>query len=294
MRVLVVAASLAAATAALSVTPVRSAAASCSATPVHFGVAPTSDPGLRALPWIAAGRGRSRVSGYLFYYPSVLADARVNRSAGLTIYTGGTSPSRTAMKILWVPRQSGPSLRVSARRLDAPGSFVQTLPRAGGGIFPSVIRIPQAGCWRLTLSGRGVRTSIVVSAVDPPSTSACDASPVRGEDDAVATPAGAGIIGKWSWRTSDGRALLYARGRGPGGVNMKVLWVVRRRWGRTLQISGQRLDAAGSFRQTFPMAGSPVGTFPSIIEVPDAGCWALTVRTGRLGGVLVVKVVEGR
>lgn len=129
-------------------------------------------------------------------------------------------------------------------------------------------------------------------------TAACIGTKLRANGFAVARPANAGIAGGWSWRTTDGRALLYAGGVGPGGVNMKIPWWVKRRWGSSLTVSGRRIGAAGSFRQTFPAAlgfsSHPPGylaVFPSIVDVPTAGCWRLTVSTGNLAGVLVVKVV---
>jgi hypothetical protein len=59
-------------------------------------------------------------------------------------------------------------------------------------------------------------------------------------------------------------------------------------------IRGTRLDAPGSFSQTFKEAGGPRGYWPSIVVVPDPGCWLLTVRiAGQEGaaGILVVRVV---
>jgi hypothetical protein len=118
---------------------------------------------------------------------------------------------------------------------------------------------------------------------------------------AVAQPARAGIAGAWSWRTGGGRALLYTHGTGPGGGNMKVAWWVRRSTGSALTIVGRRLDAPGSFRQQFPEALSytshPPGylaVFPSIVDVPAAGCWRLAVRTGVRRGTIVVKASDAR
>jgi hypothetical protein len=58
---------------------------------------------------------------------------------------------------------------------------------------------------------------------------------------------------------------------------MKILWRtfahLRTRW---LIVSGRRLDGDGSFTQGF--LGS--GYFPSIINVPAAGCWRLDVHAG--------------
>ena len=50
--------------------------------------------------------------------------------------------------------------------------------------------------------------------------------------------------------------------------------------------------AAGAFRQLFQIAGSPDGVYPSIVDVPAAGCWLLRLRTAQLAGVLVVRAVN--
>jgi len=76
---------------------------------------------------------------------------------------------------------------------------------------------------------------------------------------------------------------------------MKVPWWVDRNWGGVLELTGIRLDAQGSFMQQFTLAGGVPGdraVFPSIVDVPAAGCWLLRLRTGRLAGVLVVRAVD--
>jgi hypothetical protein len=42
------------------------------------------------------------------------------------------------------------------------------------------------------------------------------------------------------------------------------------------------------------MALSPEGVYPSIVDVPAAGCWLLRLRTGSLAGVIVVRAYNGR
>ena len=73
-------------------------------------------------------------------------------------------------------------------------------------------------------------------------------------------------------------ARIYAGGTTPGrGVNMKILWRnrshLRSRW---LLLEGRRLDGEGTFRQGF----RGYGDFPSIVEIPTAGCWRLDIRNG--------------
>jgi hypothetical protein len=73
--------------------------------------------------------------------------------------------------------------------------------------------------------------------------------------------------------------MIWAGGQGPGGIATKILWIAEKATAATLHLSGSRLDAAGSFRETF--ASIRGGTFPSIVVVPQAGCWRLTLRAGR-------------
>jgi len=256
-----------------SATPSRS---SCTATVVRYQAA--KHPTLHDAPWVLArptGRG---VLGFVVSYPETLRDGRVNRSDGLVLWRAGE-------RIVW----SGPTSArtLVGRRLDGRGSFRVRLAPSEDGLV-SEPRFPAAGCWRLSVGGEG---TVVARVVARPASLGCDASPLT-EQGALARPRSSGIRGGWGpWRTPEGGALLYTHGHG-AGLNMKVPWWVDRNWGGSLNLTGRRLDAAGSFTQEFPMAGSPVGVFPSIVDVPAPGCWLLRLRTGRLAGVLVVRAVD--
>jgi hypothetical protein len=259
-------------------------ARTCSATPVRYAAPPAAPD----LPFVSVGK----IDGYLFYYPPALADPRVHGSEGLVIYAGGESPDgQVAMKILWRTRHPAATLRIVGRRLDARGAFVQRLPADTSRVeFPSIVDVPAAGCWRLTLTAGAAHARLVVRAVAPVQTAGCAPTRLDLIGNVRLRPTSEGLTAGWSWSTDDGGALLYAGGR-HGDQNMKVLWTAERRYGGSLDLLGTRLDAAGSFEQQFPMAQSPVGDFPSTVDVPTAGCWLLRARTGRLGGTLVVRVV---
>ena len=86
-------------------------------------------------------------------------------------------------------------------------------------------------------------------------------------------------------------AVIYAGGRAPEGWNTKFLWWSPRP-GSSLTLSGRRIDGVGRFQQTFGSASSDEGTvFPSIVMIPTAGCWAVTVQTGRTAGLVVFQAV---
>jgi hypothetical protein len=176
----------------------------CSASPVRYDAGGTG--GLSTIPWVTLGKaGRA----YLFFYGAELADGRVNQSLSVVIYTGGGT-SAFSTKILWAPTHPGRGAVVTATRLDEPGSFTQQLS-ASGRAFPSIVNVPTAGCWRLTLRTGKTRASMVVNAVDPPATLSCDAtpvlrtpSPIRGPEPwLTATPASAGITGTIFYQPAD-------------------------------------------------------------------------------------------
>jgi hypothetical protein len=107
------------------------------------------------------------------------------------------------------------------------------------------------------------------------------------------------IIGQlWGGEIVDGRFALYAGGRNPGGWNEKILWIVpqRHRWkaGGQLALTG-RLGGVVRYRARFWGATSdqtPGLLFPSIVALPRAGCWSLTLTTGRIKVRLVVLAQE--
>ena len=89
------------------------------------------------------------------------------------------------------------------------------------------------------------------------------------------------------------RLLIYTGGELPGGGATKILWMVRPLSSSQVSISGRRLDGPGTFAQQFRSASSPEGTvFPSIVNVPSAGCWLLTVRSGRVTGRFAVVAAD--
>ena len=164
----------------------------------------------------------------------------------------------------------------------------------GAGWYPSGVTVPGAGCWELTLRTDGWTRRLVVLAIDPAPEGTCDATPVGEGFRVKVTPRRSGIVANWSWKTNEGGALLYTGGTTPTGGNTKVLWEGRP-LGGTLVVAGSRLDGLAAFRQEFRGAGGlQPGYWPSIVVVPEAGCWLLTVRiVGQTGaaGIVVTRVV---
>jgi hypothetical protein len=250
-----------------------SAPSTCAATTVRYQ--PVKFPGLSDMPWVLGKPTSSGLIGVLPRYSSSLRDGRVNGSDGLVLWRLGAS-------IAW--NRPG---RLLARRLDGPGSFSVRVEAPSGS---DLLRFPSAGCWRLTLrnvSGFGSNiASVVARVVDPPKKLGC-AITVLQNGDAFARPRSSGIRGGWPWVSV---AQLTTHGH-DGDRNMKVPWWADK-GGPSLELVGTRLDAVGRFRQVFSMALSPHGVYPSIVDIPAAGCWLLRLRTGKLAGVIVVRAVD--
>lgn len=60
----------------------------------------------------------------------------------------------------------------------------------------------------------------------------------------------------------------------------KVLWIMKLpRLGSPLSIEATPVDASKPvIRSTFPADSSPGEIYPSYVNVPNAGCWRLTLR----------------
>ena len=98
-----------------------------------------------------------------------------------------------------------------------------------------------------------------------------------------------------AWRqTQLPRVRIYSGGQSPDGrVSMKILWELRHGSALILRVHGDRLDGRGSFSQQLPPVRSANSQFPSIITVPTAGCWRLTLRAGKTTGRVTMLAVPG-
>jgi hypothetical protein len=290
--VVLVAAALAGAAATAHPGAGKEPAAPCSSTTVHYTATNVGAP------WVAAGPS---FRGHVLYYSRIAGDGRVNQSDGLVAYVG------IAEDIVWVPanrRRAGAKLSVTARQLDGDGKFTQRLTGGQGRQFSSRLTIPAAGCWRLTLRSGRASGSLVLQVVEAPAAPRCDPTPVfHGTQPhprfgritwMQATPRTDGVAAILFVSTIPGAdsAMIYAGGRAPEGWNTKFLWWSPRP-GPGLTITGRRVDAlAGRFTQKFGSASADEGiVFPSIVDIPTAGCWAVTVQTGRTAGLIVFHAV---
>ena len=248
-------------------------ATACAASVVRYQ--PAKHPSLGEPPWVLGRPQRPGIAVFLRSYEQSLSDGRVNGSDGLVLWQRGE-------RVAWNLRGT-----VVARRLDGPGRFSVRGPSVR-------LAFPSVGCWSLTLRD----TKIIARVVTNPATLGCDATPAPEDELVPVRPRQAGIAAGWSWRTEDGRALMYTHGLSPDGYT-KVLWWIRQKGGGALSLTGIRLDAAGRFHQLFQQVGSPSGHPPgylqpyaSTVVVPHAGCWLFRLRSARLAGVLVARAVD--
>ena len=77
----------------------------------------------------------------------------------------------------------------------------------------------------------------------------------------------------------------------------KILW--QGPSGKTLRVTGRRVDGTQTFTRTFPATTAAGGAalkgirseYPSIIDLPTTGCWRLNIEVGKTHGYVVI---EGR
>lgn len=135
------------------------AAAACTATPVHGEPLPQTTNSLSALRWVQAMPHRAGIVGMLF------ADTR---TPTFSLWTKGQGPNGLATKILWEVRNVHAGLVVSLRGYEIGGTttFRQAFSTVGARQYPSIVKLPHAGCWQLDLSSGTARGTLVVLAFD--------------------------------------------------------------------------------------------------------------------------------
>ena len=140
------------------------AVTSCSPPPVHRG-----DDGV----WIEAQPEELRLVGALGYWPEDWDD--VERAQ---VFTVGNGPDGIAAKTMWIFRapdlkgEGGSHMKIEGRNLDGGGTFEQTNSAVfyegqnGAPSYASTLDLPNAGCWRLTLTTDDLEATVDIRAVD--------------------------------------------------------------------------------------------------------------------------------
>lgn len=139
--------------------------AACVAARAYSTASPPTAGGPRGVPWMRAGR----VVGYLYGYGETLQRLSPGRAA---LFAGGTGSKGEAMKVLWAARGGRSVVTVAGDRLHAPGSFLQSFSSVGvigSGdwvYYASIVDLPEAGCWRLTIGPSRWRSRFALLAFD--------------------------------------------------------------------------------------------------------------------------------
>ena len=118
----------------------------------------------RTIPWIASTPAGT-FHAHLFFYGATpwpklhLLGARIFT----TVKRRPVSP-----KVLWTPHSpgAGTTLLISGTRLDERGHFSDRYPRASGNQFPSYVKVPEAGCWRVTVKTGTLVGTVTFAAVN--------------------------------------------------------------------------------------------------------------------------------
>jgi hypothetical protein len=113
-----------------------------------------------------------------------------------------------------------------------------------------------------------------------------------------AIPGSAGITAHlfYASRVTGKAAMMHTHGRNPGGRTTKVLWLIDNPADdNSITIDGKNLTGLGKTHQVFPGAGGGIpgyDDFPSIVEVPTAGCWRFQVTGGDARAAVTIRVVR--
>jgi hypothetical protein len=123
--------------------------------------------------WIAAAPERLRLIGTLGYWPEDWDD--VERAQ---VFTVGNGPDGVAAKTMWSFRapdlkgEGGSHMKIEGRNLEGEGTFEQTGSaifyegQNGAPSYTSSLDLPNAGCWRLTLTTDDLEATVDIRAVD--------------------------------------------------------------------------------------------------------------------------------
>jgi hypothetical protein len=106
---------------------------------------------------------------------------------------------------------------------------------------------------------------------------------------APASPAEAGVVAYFWYPPPD---LVFAHG--PNG-GTKVLWISHGQQASRLTIAAHPFNASSPVvRSDFPAASSPIGNYPSEIDLPSPGCWRLELTLGTVHATIDVMVGPAR
>jgi hypothetical protein len=127
-------------------------------------------------------------------------------------------------------------------------------------------------------------------------TDAYNSSGLKGIPWMRAQPASSGITAHLFYAQPHDPPYLHTGGQFPDDRSTKILWIIEdTQGGADLTVTGLSLaDGHSTFQQTFQsVAGPPASQYPSIVTVPFAGCWQVTIQSGTISGTMVFWAIAG-
>ena len=90
------------------------------------------------------------------------------RTPTFSLWTKGQGPNGLATKILWEVRNihAGRVVSLRGREIGGTTTFRQAFSTVGGRQYPSIVKLPHAGCWQLDVASGTAKGSLVVLAFD--------------------------------------------------------------------------------------------------------------------------------
>jgi hypothetical protein len=133
----------------------------CRLSPVHSEPWTGGIAGLENVPWIQAEPASAGLSGHLFF-------------GNQPLHVNGQFPDGRSTKLLWIVdnAQAGTGLSFTAINLTGGGQVSRVLSEPGAGPaspmtqVPSVIDLPEPGCWELTLTSGAIGATVTLLVVD--------------------------------------------------------------------------------------------------------------------------------
>jgi hypothetical protein len=300
------------------------ATAPCGPPVVHPRGYPGGDESLKGLPWVRAEPRSLDVVGLLWYWPENWANVRRAR-----VFTGGVHPAGYSAKVLWAflapsaRNRGGEKLVITGRNLDT-GEKVRDSFHAigysgqnGAPSYATGLDVPTPGCWRLTLTTGDLKAVVDFRAVDlsKPAAGRRSCNPPlihRGDDGGDPRLEGVWIeaepselqlvaaLGYWPEDWDDVRRAQVYTGGVRDGTAAKTAWIflapeLRGDGGSRLKIRGRNLEGEGTWEDSFAeifyegQKGAP--SYASILDLPEPGCWRLTLTTGDLRASVDIRAV---
>ena len=111
-----------------------------------------------------------------------------------------------------------------------------------------------------------------------------------------------GTLGYWleDWDDVE-RAQVFTVGHGPDGIAAKTMWIfgapdLKGEGGSHMKIRGRNLEGEGTFEQTnsavFYEGQNGAPSYASSLDLPNAGCWRLTLTTDDLEATVDIRAVD--